>query len=108
MRREFIVKPIDGNFSLKEHIYDVLKDAIMAMNIYADDAKLKLDERQLSEQLQISRTPIREAPGPPRAGRIGARRAKEGCVHPSEIGRRDFGDDHGLGCAGEHGGTSCC
>ena len=61
MRRDFIVKPIDGSFSLKEHIYDVLKDAIMAMNIYADDAKLKLDERQLSEQLQISRTPIREA-----------------------------------------------
>ena len=61
MRRRVIVKPIDGNFSLKEHIYDVLKDAIMAMNIYADDAQLKLDERQLSEQLQISRTPIREA-----------------------------------------------
>ncbi len=61
MRRDFIVKPIDGNFSLKEHIYDVLKDAIMAMNIYADDAQLKLDERQLSDQLQISRTPIREA-----------------------------------------------
>lgn len=61
MRRDFIVKPIEGNFSLKEHIYDVLKDAIMAMNIYADDAKLRLDERQLSEQLQISRTPIREA-----------------------------------------------
>src|SRR3546814_12343917 len=31
------------------------------MNIYADDAQLKLDERQLSEQLGISRTPIREA-----------------------------------------------
>ncbi|MGI9450012.1 MAG: GntR family transcriptional regulator [Geminicoccaceae bacterium] len=61
MRREFVVKPVDGNFSLKEHIYDVLKEAIMAMNIYADDAQLKLDERQLSEQLQISRTPIREA-----------------------------------------------
>jgi DNA-binding GntR family transcriptional regulator len=61
MRREFIVKPIDGSFSLKEHIYDVLRDGIMAMDIYADDAQLKLDERQLSEQLQISRTPIREA-----------------------------------------------
>jgi DNA-binding GntR family transcriptional regulator len=61
MRREFIVKPIDGSFSLKEHIYDVLKDAIMAMNIYADDARLKLDERQLSDQLKISRTPVREA-----------------------------------------------
>jgi DNA-binding GntR family transcriptional regulator len=61
MRREFIVKPIDSSFSLKEHIYDVLKEAITAMNIYAEDAKLKLDERQLSEQLKISRTPIREA-----------------------------------------------
>ena len=61
MRREFSVKPVDTSFSLKEHIYDVLKDGIMAMDIYADDARLKLDERQLSEQLQISRTPIREA-----------------------------------------------
>jgi DNA-binding GntR family transcriptional regulator len=31
------------------------------MNIYAEDARLRLDERQLSEQLEISRTPIREA-----------------------------------------------
>src|SRR3546814_16012566 len=31
------------------------------MNIYAEYAQLKLDERQLSEQLCISRTPIREA-----------------------------------------------
>jgi DNA-binding GntR family transcriptional regulator len=61
MRREFIVKPIDGSFSLKEHIYDVLKEGIMAMDIYAADAGLKLDERQLSDQLNISRTPIREA-----------------------------------------------
>jgi DNA-binding GntR family transcriptional regulator len=61
MRRKFVVKPVDGSFSLKEHIYDVLKDGIMAMDIYAKDATLKLDERQLSEQLNISRTPIREA-----------------------------------------------
>ena len=31
------------------------------MNIYAEDAELKLDKRPLSEQLRISRTPIREA-----------------------------------------------
>lgn len=31
------------------------------MNIYADDAELRLDERRLSEQLSISRTPVREA-----------------------------------------------
>jgi DNA-binding GntR family transcriptional regulator len=31
------------------------------MNIYAEDAELRLDERELSETLAISRTPIREA-----------------------------------------------
>lgn len=33
----------------------------MEMDIYSADASLRLDERQLAEQLQISRTPIREA-----------------------------------------------
>ncbi len=61
MPRKLVLKPIDGTFSLKEHIYDVLRSGITSMNIYAEDAELKLDERQLSEQLQISRTPIREA-----------------------------------------------
>jgi DNA-binding GntR family transcriptional regulator len=55
------LKPISHDFSLKGHIYDVLKQSITSMNIYAADADLRLDERQLSEQLQISRTPIREA-----------------------------------------------
>ena len=61
MPRRLVLKPIDSNFSLKDHIYEVLKDGITSMNIYAEDAELKLDERQLSEQLRISRTPIREA-----------------------------------------------
>jgi DNA-binding GntR family transcriptional regulator len=61
MSRRLILKPIDSNFSLKDHIYEALKDGITSMNIYAEDAELKLDERQLSEQLRISRTPIREA-----------------------------------------------
>jgi DNA-binding GntR family transcriptional regulator len=55
------VRPIDANFSLKDKIYASLKEAITTMNIYAEDARLRLDERQLSEQLEISRTPIREA-----------------------------------------------
>ncbi len=56
-----VVEPIESNYSLKDRIYDRLKQAICAMNIYADDAVLRLDERELSEQLAISRTPIREA-----------------------------------------------
>jgi len=58
---ELKVEPIDTNFSLKDKIYDSLKGAITSMNIYADDAELRLDERRLSEKLEISRTPVREA-----------------------------------------------
>ncbi len=58
---ELNVAPIETNFSLKDKIYDSLKSAITSMNLYADDAELRLDERRLSDQLEISRTPIREA-----------------------------------------------
>ena len=55
------LKPVDANFSLKDHIYDVLRAAIVDMNIYDEATDLRLDERRLAEQLGISRTPIREA-----------------------------------------------
>ena len=55
------LSPIRENFTLKDHVYDMLKGAITEMDIYAEDADLRLDERQMSEQLGISRTPLREA-----------------------------------------------
>ena len=55
------LKPINASFSLKEHIYEVLKDGITSMNVYTETAELRLDERRMSEQLGISRTPLREA-----------------------------------------------
>ena len=58
---ELPIEPIDANFSLKSRIYCSLKEAITGVDIYADDAELRLDERRLSEQLNISRTPVREA-----------------------------------------------
>jgi DNA-binding GntR family transcriptional regulator len=61
MSADLAVTPVDTGFSLKDKIYDALKEAITSMNIYADDAELRLDERRLSEQLSISRTPVREA-----------------------------------------------
>jgi DNA-binding GntR family transcriptional regulator len=55
------LKPVAVNFTLKDHIYDVLRDAILDMNLYDEATDLRLDERNLAEQLGISRTPIREA-----------------------------------------------
>jgi DNA-binding GntR family transcriptional regulator len=52
---------IDVNFTLKDHAYDLLRTAILDMNIYEEGADLRLDERRIAEQLGISRTPIREA-----------------------------------------------
>ena len=55
------LKPIAMNFMLKDHIYEVLLEAILDVNIYAEEADLRLDERTMAEQLGISRTPLREA-----------------------------------------------
>lgn len=55
------ITPIVEDFSLKTTIYNNLKDAIVRKNIYDDNVDLKLDERSLSEQFGISRTPLREA-----------------------------------------------
>ncbi len=55
------LKPITSNFTLKDHAYERLRTAITQMNIYSGDADLRLDERQLAEQLNVSRTPLREA-----------------------------------------------
>lgn len=55
------LQPITTNFSLKEHVYETLRTAITKLDIYAEGADLRLDERTLAEQLGISRTPLREA-----------------------------------------------
>src|SRR4029077_8932266 len=55
------IAPIGEGLSLKARAYDALKTAIMNMNIYADEAELRLDERDLSQRFGVSRTPLREA-----------------------------------------------
>jgi DNA-binding GntR family transcriptional regulator len=55
------LRAIESNFTLKDHVYERLREAIINMNIYGEDAVLRLDERSLAEQLNISRTPLREA-----------------------------------------------
>ncbi|MDR4308749.1 GntR family transcriptional regulator [Chelatococcus sambhunathii] len=45
----------------KTKVYAALKQAIVAMDIYSSPEPSWLDERQLSEKLGVSRTPVREA-----------------------------------------------
>ncbi|NQU69393.1 MAG: GntR family transcriptional regulator, partial [Rhodospirillales bacterium] len=55
------VRPIDTGMVLKDRTYLALKEAIASKNIYAEAEELRLDERQLCEDLGVSRTPVREA-----------------------------------------------
>lgn len=55
------LKPLNLNASLKDKVYEALKNALLSMNIYSGKEELRLDERQLSTDLGVSRTPIREA-----------------------------------------------
>ncbi len=55
------LQPIELNLTLTDHVHDRLRAAILDMNIYDEDADLRLDERSLADQLGISRTPLREA-----------------------------------------------
>src|SRR5579864_2142871 len=55
------VKPIDTQSSFRTQAYNALKQAITSFNVYAHPQEIRLDERQLSQDLGVSRTPIREA-----------------------------------------------
>jgi DNA-binding GntR family transcriptional regulator len=47
--------------SLRDQAYVLLKDAIATTDIYSQRQDLRLDERQLTQALGVSRTPVREA-----------------------------------------------
>lgn len=55
------VKPVDTDITFRHQAYVALRHAITQMNIYAVKGPVRLDERQLSQDLGVSRTPIREA-----------------------------------------------
>jgi DNA-binding GntR family transcriptional regulator len=60
-RSRLKVAPLDASTSLRALAYDALKRAITDMDIYGESREIRLDERQLSQDLGVSRTPIREA-----------------------------------------------
>ncbi len=55
------VPRLDTGTTFAKEAYAALKRAICAMDIYNHAHEIRLDERRLSEDLGVSRTPIREA-----------------------------------------------
>ena len=56
----FALTPLNAT-SLRDQAYSLLKSAIADTDIYDPNQELRLDERQLTVALKVSRTPIREA-----------------------------------------------
>jgi DNA-binding GntR family transcriptional regulator len=55
------IRPLDTTASFRNQAYAALKEAITGADIYAHPTEIRLDERELSQKLGVSRTPIREA-----------------------------------------------
>lgn len=55
------IEPLDISLGLRMRACEAIKRAITAMDIYGQGEEIRLDERQLSTDLGVSRTPIREA-----------------------------------------------
>lgn len=55
------IAPLPGVQNFKRQVYDALKSAIAAMDIYGSRSEIRLDERGLAQDFGVSRTPVREA-----------------------------------------------
>ena len=56
-----VVAPLDDTSTFADRAYTALRDVILSLNVYDEPVDVRLDERQLAQDLGISRTPVREA-----------------------------------------------
>jgi len=56
-----VLAPLEDTSTFADRAYAALKDVIVSLDVYERDAEVRLDERQLAQDLGISRTPVREA-----------------------------------------------
>lgn len=55
------IEPLEVSIGLRKQACEAIKRAITEMDLYGHLSEIRLDERQLSQELGVSRTPIREA-----------------------------------------------
>jgi DNA-binding GntR family transcriptional regulator len=55
------VAPLEDTSTFADRAYTALRDVIVSLNVYDHPGEVRLDERQLAQNLGISRTPVREA-----------------------------------------------
>src|SRR6185369_1424274 len=53
--------PLGDTSTFADRAYLALKDVIVSLDVYGQSGEVRLDERQLAQDLGISRTPVREA-----------------------------------------------
>jgi DNA-binding GntR family transcriptional regulator len=58
MAAKLALQPVEA---LRDRVYESLKQGITALNLYDSAEDIRLDERTLSLELGVSRTPVREA-----------------------------------------------
>src|SRR5215217_2448835 len=56
-----VLAPLGDTSTFADRAYTALKDTIVSLNVYEQRGEVRLDERQLAQDLGISRTPVREA-----------------------------------------------
>jgi DNA-binding GntR family transcriptional regulator len=59
--RKLPIAPLHVSVGLRAQACEAIRAAIMRMDIYGQPEEIRLDERQLCQDLGVSRTPIREA-----------------------------------------------
>jgi DNA-binding GntR family transcriptional regulator len=59
--RKLAIAPLHASLGLRAQACDAIRAAITRMDIYGQPEEIRLDERQLCQDLGVSRTPIREA-----------------------------------------------
>jgi DNA-binding GntR family transcriptional regulator len=56
-----VLAPLEDTSTFADRAYAALKGVIVSLNVYEQSGDVRLDERQLAQDLGISRTPVREA-----------------------------------------------